>query len=246
MHMSVHMSIHMSTPVCTHDCTCFYAHKSTCMSMLMFTRTTITCIHMSVHNFCRQYSTPAGDTLALSSSMREAAKLAAATEAAVVKSSSFGLLALQDKLSFRHWSMIDATPAEIKLFVADVVTYKWNVAARMIARVWRQYVFQTRAATLTGTSAPTTRPPKVDSQVMQLQAEIAQLKKQLEQHKHSISMSASACGDVPGSEQFPVPEGRSSRPMLRTTSGGTVDSYSGQAPDCGAECSSFGREITWI
>ena len=102
-------------------------------------------------------------TLSISSSLREATKLAAAKEAELAKTSSFGLLALQDKLSFRHWSMIDATPAEIKLLVADVVTYKWNVAACMIARFWRRYVFQTRAETLIGTSASTTKPVKVSA-----------------------------------------------------------------------------------
>ena len=117
----------------------------------------------SLSNFCRQYSTLASHTLPLSSSLREATKFVATKEAAVAKSSSFGLLALQDKLSFRHWSMIDATPAEIKLLVADVVTYKWNVAACMIARFWRRYVFQTRAETLIGTSASTTKPVKVSA-----------------------------------------------------------------------------------
>ena len=164
----------------------------------------------SKSDFCRQDSTPAGGTLSISLSLREAAKLAAATEAAVAKSSSFGLLALQDKLSFRHWSMIDATPAKIKLLVADVVVYKWNVAARMIARCWRRYFFQTRAATLIGTSATT-------SQIMQLHAENAQLKRQLAQYEHLTIISAPSCADVPGFEQPLSPDGRCSRPMLRNT-----------------------------
>ena len=75
----------------------------------------------------------------LASSLREASKLAVEKKAAAAKTSSFGLLALQEKLSFRHWSMMDATPTEIKLLVADVVAYKWNVASRMIAKFWRRY-----------------------------------------------------------------------------------------------------------
>ena len=109
---------------------------------------------MEVDQFSDEHglNSPTGDARSVSSSLREVAKLAAAKEAAVTKSSSFGLIALQDKLSFHHWSMIDATPAEIKLLVADVVAYKWNVAARMIVRFWRRYIFLTRAKTLVVTS----------------------------------------------------------------------------------------------
>ena len=76
----------------------------------------------------------------LASSLREASNLAVAKKAVATKTSSFGLLALQEKLSFRHWSMIDATPTEIKLLVADVAAYKWNVASGMIAKFWRRHV----------------------------------------------------------------------------------------------------------
>ena len=76
---------------------------------------------------------------------REASQFAVEKKAAAQKASSFGLLALQEKLSFRHWSLMDATPTDIKLLVADVVAYQWNVAAGMIAKVWRTYVLQMKA-----------------------------------------------------------------------------------------------------
>ena len=142
--------------------------------------------------------------------------------------------------------MIDATPAKIKLLVADVVAYKWNVAADMIARCWRRYIFHTRAATLIGTSASTVRPVKVSAQVMQLQAENAQLKRQLAQHKDLTFIGAPLRADVPGFEQPPLPDGRCSRPMLRKTSGGTAGTHEGAAPESEPECSSFGEKINWI
>ena len=181
-------------------------------------------------------NSPAGDAPSVSSSLREVAKLAAAKEAAVTKSSSFGLIALQDKLSFHHWSMIDATPAEIKLLVADVVAYKWNVAARMIARFWRRYIFLTRAKTLVVTSAST-----------QLQADNSHtMKRQRTQHSHLTSMSARSPADVPEFKQAPVPQGRSSRPMVRNPLGGTVASQGGQAPDSATECSASVNTVNWI
>ena len=85
-------------------------------------------------------------TLSLRSNLnREASQFAVEKKAAAQKASSFGLLALQEKLSFRHWSLMDATPTDIKLLVADVVAYQWNVAAGMIAKVWRTYVLQMKA-----------------------------------------------------------------------------------------------------
>ena len=180
-------------------------------------------------------NSPACDAQSVSSSLREVAKLAAAKEAAVTKSSSFGLIALQDKLSFHHWSMIDATPAEIKLLVADVVAYKWNVAARMIARFWRRYIFLTRAKTLFVTSAST-----------QLQADNSQLKRQHTQHSHLTSMSARSPADVPEFKQAPVPQGRSSCPMVRNPLGGTVASQGGQAPDSATECSASVNTVNWV
>lgn len=197
-------------------------------------------------NFNRQDSTPAGDALSMSSSLREVAELAAAKEAAVKKSSSFGLLALQDKLSFRHWSMIDATSAEIELLVADVVAYKCNVASRTIARLWRRYSFLTRAETLIGTSASTTRSVEARAQTMQLQEENAQVKMQPAQHEHWASTSASSHADIPGFEQPSPPEGCSSRPIPRSVSDGMPDSHGGNAPDCATGCNSFERKITWI
>ena len=108
-------------------------------------------------NICRQHST----SLRWAPSLRGASDLAIAKKAAAAKTSSFGLLALQEKLSFRHWSMIDATSTEIKLLVADVVAYKWSTAASMIAKLWHRYVFQTKAETLIGASASPTKPMRV-------------------------------------------------------------------------------------
>ena len=143
--------------------TCLYisfAHMSTCVSVCR--RNTVDNDQLSdelgwlnsAGSFVKRHHSPPA-------SLREASNLAAAKKDAAAKTSSFGLLALQDKLSFHHWSMIDATPSEIKLLVADVVAYKWNVAAGMIAKCWRRYVFQTRAEALVSTTASPTSPLKV-------------------------------------------------------------------------------------
>ena len=62
------------------------------------------------------------------------------------KKPAFSLLALEEILSFKKWSLRDATPMDIKLLMEDAMEYQHNAASRMLARIWGRYVFRTRIA----------------------------------------------------------------------------------------------------